>query len=216
MKIKAVIFDMDGTLLNTICDMGDCLNRILEKYGFPLRSYDEYMTFVCNGSRKLVERAAETDDVETVDKILSEYKDYYSKNFSVKTEPYEGIIDLVDELLGKGYKLGIYSNKPDNIVKALSEKHFNGKFLSVRGQTENVPVKPSPEGAWLTADEIGVPYEECAFVGDSLEDRLTAANAGMIPVSVSWGYRTGEYLRQNGADICLDSAEELKDWIMNN
>ena len=215
MSINSVIFDLDGTLLNTICDIGDCLNHILEKYGFPLRTYDEYVTFLCNGSRKLVERAVDSTDVETVDKILAEYKVYYSENFSVKTVPYDGLTELVDCLLEKGYKLGIYSNKPDNIVKALADKHFKGKFHAVRGQTESVPVKPSPEGAWLTADEMGVKYCNCAFVGDSIEDRLTALNAGMVPISVSWGYRTGEFLKANGADLCVDSAEELEKLILS-
>lgn len=213
MKTKAVIFDLDGTLLNTIFDIGDCLNHILEIHGFPARTYDEYVTFVCNGSRKLVERAAATASDREVDAILAEYKVYYSENYSVKTAPYDGIKELLVKLSQRGYKLGVYSNKPDNIVRSLAEKHFRGVFDSVRGQTDDVPVKPAPDGAWLVANELGVNYSECVFVGDSAEDRETALNAGMIPVNVSWGYRSEKFLRECGADICVSSAEELFDVV---
>ena len=209
MKTKAVIFDLDGTLLNTIYDIGDCLNHILTLHGFPERTYDEYVTFVCNGSRKLVERAADTATESEIDTILAEYKVYYSENYSVKTIPYDGICELLEKLRNAGFKLGVYSNKPDNIVKSLVEKHFPGMFGAVRGQTDSVPVKPAPDGAWLTAKELGTDFSECIFVGDSAEDRETALNAGMIPVSVCWGYRSGDFLRKCGAEICADTAEEL-------
>lgn len=215
MSIEAVIFDLDGTLLNTICDIGDSLNYILQNHGFPCRSYEEYVTFVCNGSKKLVERAAEKASAEEVEIILSEYKKYYSDNYSVKTVPYEGISELLKTLCEEGIKLGVYSNKPNNIVKDLCEKHFGGVFAAVRGQTDSVPEKPAPDGAWLTADEMGVEYEKCAFVGDSLEDRLTAIKAGMIPVSVTWGYRSADFLKENGADLCSDTCEELLQIILN-
>ncbi len=214
MKTKAVIFDLDGTLLNTIYDIGDCLNHVLENHGFPKRTYDEYITFVCNGSRKLVERAADTACEREVDAILAEYKVYYSENYSVKTAPYDGIEQLLMKLSDMGVKLGVYSNKPDNIVKSLAEKHFSGIFEAVRGQTDDVPVKPAPDGAWLVANELGVDFSECVFVGDSAEDRETALNAGMIPVSVSWGYRSEKFLRECGADICVSSANELLDAIL--
>lgn len=209
MKTKAVIFDLDGTLLNTIYDIGDCLNHILKLHGFPERTYDEYVTFVCNGSRKLVERAAGTASDAEVDAILAEYKVYYSENCSVKTVPYDGITELLEKLSEKGFKLGVYSNKPDNIVKSLVEKHFPHMFGAIRGQTDTVPVKPAPDGAWLTAKELGVDFSDCIFVGDSAEDRETALNAGMIPINVSWGYRSGDFLRSCGAKICVDTAEEL-------
>ena len=209
MEVSAVIFDLDGTLLNTICDIGDCMNCILRKYGMKERTYEEYTAFVCNGSKKLVERAAECSDNVLVEKMLEEYKEYYSKNYSVKTEPYEGISEVVESLLAKGFKLGVYSNKPDNIVKDLVNKFFPDKFVAVRGQTADVPVKPSPEGAFLVADEMGAVYKKCAFVGDSAEDLQTALNAGMVPVCVSWGYRTKEFLIKSGAEICVDSSREL-------
>ncbi len=215
MKNKAVIFDLDGTLLNTIYDIGDCLNHILSIHGFPQRTYEEYVTFVCNGSRKLVERAATGASESETDVILEEYKAYYSKNYSVKTVPYEGISVLLKKLADSGFKLGVYSNKPDNIVRDLVEKHFPGIFGAVRGQTDKVPVKPAPDGAWLTADELGVSYSQSIFVGDSFEDMQTAINAGMIPVSVAWGYRSAEYLRDCGAEICAETADELYSEIMN-
>ena len=198
MRISAVIFDLDGTLLNTIYDIGDSLNHILRKYKMKERTYDEYIAFVCNGSKKLVERVSECTDDVLVEKILEEYIDYYSKNYSVKTVPYEGISELLQALAEKGVKLGVCSNKPDNIVKDLVHKFFPNVFLSVRGQTSDIPIKPSPEGAFLVADELGVLYEECAFVGDSAEDLKTALNAGMIPVNVSWGYRSKEFLVKMG------------------
>jgi len=156
MKTKAVIFDLDGTLLNTIYDIGDSLNHILTKHGLPERTYEEYITFVCNGSRKLVERAAENASVSEIDVILEEYNAYYSENYSNKTSPYDGISELLKKLAEKEIKLGVYSNKPDNIVKSLAEKHFPGVFTAVRGQTDSVPVKPAPDGAWLVADEMEV------------------------------------------------------------
>lgn len=214
MKTKAVIFDLDGTLLNTIYDIGDSLNHILTKHGLPERTYEEYITFVCNGSRKLVERAAENASVSEIDVILEEYNAYYSENYSNKTSPYDGIPELLKKLAEKEIKLGVYSNKPDNIVKSLAEKHFPGVFTAVRGQTDFVPVKPAPDGAWLVADEMEVKYSECVFVGDSAEDRKTALNAGMVPINVSWGYRNGKFLRECGAEICVDSAEELFEAIM--
>lgn len=214
MKFSAVIFDLDGTLLNTIYDIGDCLNHILRKYKMKERTYDEYITFVCNGSKALVQRASECDDDVIVEKILEEYKNYYSENYSVKTVPYEGISELICKLSENGIKLGVYSNKPDNIVKALVSKFFPDTFASVRGQTPDVPVKPSPEGAFLVADAMGAAYKDCAFVGDSAEDRQTALNAGMVPVNVSWGYRSRDFLFQNGAEICVDSPYELSEILL--
>ena len=213
MKISAVIFDLDGTLLNTVYDIGDCVNYILRKYNFKERTYEEYVTFVCNGSKKLIERASECADDAFVEKMLEEYKDYYSENCSSKTVPYEGISNVLGTLLEKGVKLGVYSNKPDNIVKSLIDKFFPDTFIAVRGQTSDVPIKPSPEGAFLVADEMGVSYENCLFVGDSLEDRQTAVNAGMVPVNVSWGYRPKDFLIENGAEFCIDSAFELLDLL---
>ena len=122
--------------------------------------------------------------------------------------------DILDVLSEKGIKLGVYSNKPDNIVKNLINKFFPETFISVRGQTPDVPVKPSPEGAFLVADEMGVSYENCLFVGDSVEDCHTALNAGMIPVNVSWGYRPRDFLLKNGAEICIDNPIELLDLLV--
>lgn len=213
MKISAVIFDLDGTLLNTIYDIGDCLNYILKKHDLRERSYEEYVTFVCNGSKKLVERASGLSDDILVEKILGEYKEYYSKNCSARTVPYDGIRAVLHGLSEKGVKLGVYSNKPDNIVKALVNKFFPDTFIAVRGQTSDVPVKPSPEGAFLVADEMCAPYECCLFVGDSIEDRQTAISAGMVPVNVSWGYRSKEFLLENGSELCIDSPFELLDLL---
>ena len=214
MKISAAIFDLDGTLLDTICDIGDSLNCILRKYGFKERSYEEYVTFVCNGSRTLVERASECSDISVIDKILEEYKEFYSKNYSVKTIPYDNIAEVLGILSEKGVKLGVYSNKPDNIVKSLVDKFFPGIFISVRGQTDDVPVKPSPVGAFIVADELNVSYDSCAFIGDSIEDRQTALNAGMLPISVSWGYRSKDFLLEHGAEICIDSPMQLPDLLL--
>lgn len=194
-------------------DIGDCLNVILERHGFSPRTYEEYVTFVCNGSKKLVERAAANASPQETDRMLEEYKLYYTEHCSVKTVPYDGISELLVYLSDCGCKLGICSNKPDAIAKSLAEKHFGALFDSVRGQIDGIPVKPSPESAHAVADELGVCCGECLFVGDSGEDFMTARNAGMIPVSVLWGYRSPEYLKEHGSEISASSASELKNIV---
>ncbi len=209
-EVKAVIFDLDGTLLYTLQDLKDSVNHVLEMHGMPERTLTEIRDFVGNGIRKTLERAAVTgtpdDEVEV---MYNEFNEYYDKHCMDATGPYDGIPDMLKELYEKGYKLAIVSNKHDTAVKELNEMFFK-EYISVAiGESPKVRRKPAPDTAITAMKELGVSSSEAIYVGDSDVDIKTAENAGLPCVSVTWGFRDREFLKENGAEILIDKPEEL-------
>jgi len=212
MKFKAVIFDMDGTLLDTIDDLADASNKVLRDMGFPEHPRDSYFYFVGNGARKLIERALPSEAVteELVDKLLNDFRVGYRSIQYNKTDLYEGIGEMLSKLKALRIPMAILSNKPHELVGEIAEHYFEkGLFVTAAGQKDDIPAKPHPEGAILTARTLGFEPEECLFVGDSSVDMDTAVNAGMTGVGVSWGFRTVEELKAHKADYIIDSPQQL-------
>lgn len=208
MKYKAILFDMDGTLLDTLADMVSAVNHILSVHGWPLRTTEEVRAFVGNGARRLMERALPpTVTGEDFETVLTEYRDWYQAHNCVDTAPYAGIPAVLAALDAAGIKTAVVSNKPDATTKALAERFFPG--MPAFGQREELPPKPSPALVELALAELGVGLGDAAYVGDSEVDVATARNAGMPLVTVSWGFRGREKLALAGAETIVDDAEGL-------
>ena len=215
MKFKAVIFDLDGTLLNTLGDLRNAVNYALSCFGLPARTTDEVRMFIGNGVRNLIVRAmpegASEDDIA---KALGYFREYYNSHMNVETCPYEGIIDMLTSLRGSGVKVCINSNKYDAALKELCAHHFNGLYIQAEGESATCPRKPDPSAALMLAGKCGIEPDEMAYIGDSNVDIRTACNAGMTPIYVSWGFRTREDMGDELPELCFDSAKELTEYIL--
>lgn len=209
--IKAVIFDLDGTLVDSIGDLCDSTNFALEKYGFPTHEKEKYNYFVGDGMLKLIERVIpqEKFNFEIQQSVYCEFLAYYRNHFLDKTLPYEDISQAIADLIEKGIKLAVVSNKNDEMVRKIVEKFFKDCFVSVVGKREAYPLKPDPTLTLDIIKELGVKPQECAFLGDSGMDMLTAKNAGCVAIGVLWGFRTREELEENGAQYLLESPREI-------
>ena len=208
MKYNAVLFDLDGTLLDTLGDLQLGVNLTLERHGYPKRTLEEIRTFVGNGARQLMRLALpEGTAEEELEAILAEYLEWYAANFRVNAAPYDGVKAVVDELRERGVKVAIVSNKPDATTTKLGEMFFPG--LPAFGQRDDTPKKPAPEMVWKAMETLGVTAEEAVYVGDSEVDVATARNAGLPLVAVSWGFRTVAELTAAGAVTIVHTAEEL-------
>lgn len=214
MKYKTVIFDLDGTLLNTLDDLRDSVNYALAKHNMPERTLDEIRRFVGNGIRKLIERSVNCDAGSPVtDAVFDDFREHYAKNCQNKTRPYDGIITMLEKLHSDGYKLAIVSNKADFAVKELSE-HFFGELISVSvGEREGIKRKPSPDTVNEVLSKLDETPENAVYVGDSDIDIKTAANSGLKCISVLWGFRDEKFLRDNGAEMFISSPDELFDLV---
>jgi phosphoglycolate phosphatase len=216
MIFEAVIFDLDGTLIDTIDDIGDAVNRVLSNRNFPTHANSAYRKFVGDGSRALIERALPDKyrNDEIIDACHKEYIEDYSHNYKIKTNTYVGIPQLLDALTENGLRLAVLSNKPDaitrNCVKTfLSTWHFD----AVLGQRDSVPRKPNPQGALETAKIMSIPPSHFLYLGDTAIDMKTAVSAGMFPVGVLWGFRPLTELKENGACAVIDEPMALLDII---
>ena len=208
MKYNAVLFDLDGTLLNTLGDLHLGVNVTLKNHGYPQRTLEEVRAFVGNGARQLMQLALPQGTSEAeLESILAEYLEWYRVNFCVTAAPYDGVKAVVDALIAKGVKVAVVSNKPDATTKKLAEMFFPG--LPAFGQRDDIPKKPAPQMVWRAMETLGVTAEEAVYVGDSEVDVATARNAGLPLVAVNWGFRTTEQLLTAGAEIIVNTAEEL-------
>lgn len=217
MKINTILFDMDGTLLDTLEDITDSLNKTLQDYGYPLRSLTEVKSFVGNGAKTLVQRALPSDVNESISKdFLLSYQENYMNNLQNKTKPYDDIINLLEELKKLGFRLGIVSNKPQDGVTSLSIDYFN-KYMDVAiGESLDTTKKPAPDGIYKAIDKLNSTKEETIYVGDSEVDVLTAKNAGLLSVGVTWGFRSKETLIKEGCDYIIESPMELLQILSTN
>lgn len=213
-KYDTVIFDMDGTLLNTLEDLTDSVNYSLTLHGFPCRCIDEVRSFVGNGVAKLIEQCiVDGLDNPKFERCLADFRSHYSGNMRNKTDAYEGILDLLEQLSEKGYKLAIVSNKFDKAVKGLNDIYF-GKYIKVAiGESEGIARKPAPDTVFKALEELGSPADKAVYVGDSEVDVRTAKNSGITFVGVTWGFRDREVLEQEGAEYIIDKPFELMDII---
>lgn len=204
MKYSAVIFDLDGTLLNTLEDLTDSVNAALTKCGFPIRTIPEVRSFVGNGIRKLVWRAVpdNTSDEQT-ETVFKEFCVYYEAHCNDKTRPYEGIMEMLEELFRQGYRMAIVSNKADFAVKELNELYFADYIKVAIGEkeSEGIRKKPAPDTVFMALQELGIAGENAVYVGDSDVDLETAENAGMPCICAEWGFRGKTFLMEHGGKM---------------
>lgn len=209
---KAVLFDLDGTLINSLHDIADSMNRVLERKGYQTHDYDAYRYFIGRGLYNLVSRTLpESEKTEqNIKNLYQELLREYEVNLLQKTILYRGIPELLDALVAKGIRLTILSNKADNFTKMIAAELLNAwPFEAVLGASEQVPRKPDPSGARMICEAIDLGPEAFLYLGDTSTDMQTAVAAGMYPVGVSWGFRTREELLENGAKTIIDTPMEL-------
>jgi len=211
--IKCCIFDLDGTLLNTLVTIEYYLNRTLSEFGLAPMQEDECRRYVGNGAKKLVERTLEARgdfDGEYLDRFYKSYSDAYDSAPDYLTEPYDGICRLLCDLTERGIKLGLLSNKPHSATEPVVKRFFGDRFSYVSGGRDGVALKPSPEGVYIALSKLSCSADECMYIGDSEVDVYTAAAAGVkLPVAVSWGFRTPVELEESGAKIIIDRPEKI-------
>lgn len=213
-RVDTVIFDLDGTLLNTLEDLTDSVNYALEACDMPPRTIDEVRDFVGNGIRKLMLRAVlQGEENPRFEEAFLVFKEYYAEHCNDKTRPYEGIMELLTSLKEKGYAIGIVSNKIDSAVKELNQKYFDGIITVAIGEREGVLAKPAPDTVLTALTELGKEKDRAVYIGDSDVDVATARNAGIPCISVLWGFRDKEFLRKSGADTFVNKPQEVLEII---
>lgn len=212
MKFKAVLFDLDGTLLDTIQDLADSMNSVLERSGFPTHCVDDYKNFVGDGMVELAKRVLPKDihDEESVNRCVAEMRQEYSKRWTDKTKPYDGINELLNALTVKKVKLAVLSNKPHDFTKVVVAKFFSDRrFDAVYGERPSVPRKPDPSGAIEIAGILNIEPSEFLYLGDTNVDMKTASSAGMYAVGASWGFRKVDELMGSGARTIVNHPSEV-------
>lgn len=210
MKLKAVIFDLDGTILDTLEDLKNSVNFALSKNGLPVRTIDEIRAFVGNGISLLMERAVPENTVSSVvDRCFEDFKAHYKEHSADNTKPYEGIIALLDELKSKGVKLAVVSNKADFAVQTLVEEYFQGLFDFAVGEREGIRRKPCPDSVNEAIKVLDASPDEVVYVGDSEVDIETSRNAGVKCVAVTWGFRDKCVLESLSPEYIIDKPSQL-------
>ena len=213
---KAVVFDLDGTILDTLEDLRDSMNQVLVTNGMPARSTQEIRSFVGNGLRNLTARSVvDGTDEETIDKMYAQMMTWYRAHSSIKTKPYEDINKILLKLKEDGYKLSVVSNKADLAVQDLCKKFYPDIFDCAMGARDGVSIKPAPDLVWMALDQLGVEKENAIYVGDSNVDVATAANAGLPCLCVLWGFRDRYQIEKAGGKIFVDSTANLYSSIVN-
>lgn len=214
-KYDLVIFDLDGTILNTIEDLTDSLNAVLDQYQYPRRTLSEVRGFVGNGIRLLIQRALPEEAMEeTVDLLYQDFIRYYQKHCMEKTKPYEGITELLQQLKDQGYRSAVISNKADPAVKALCDRYFEGLFDLVAGERPGIPRKPAPDSVHQILDSLQVSKERAVYIGDSDVDIATSRNVGLDSIIVTWGFKDPDFLKEMGAECLVTSPKEIGDLIL--
>ena len=215
MGYKAIIWDLDGTLLDTLQDLADAVNHSLEAYGLPVRTKEEIRAIVGRGIRHLVENAVPAGtDPATTDAVFGELCTYYAAHSADATAPYAGIPAMLGELSRAGVKMAIVSNKADFAVQDLVMRYFGEEITLAVGAREDIPKKPAPDMVEYSLARLGVTKAETAYVGDSEVDVLTARNTGMDCLAVDWGFRSRETLREAGAERIFSTPQELMEAIL--
>ncbi len=210
--IKNVVFDMDGTILNTIDDLYNSVNYALSQCGYKSRTMSEVLSFVGNGVKLLIERALPSGFTkEEFDKCFAVFMEYYNEHKNDSTAPYEGILELMAELKKKGISMSVVSNKFDAGVKELANKMFNGYLPVAIGESATIKPKPNPSGVWYALELMGAKREESVYIGDSEVDFQTAQNSGLTFIGVSWGFRPRSLHESLGVQYIADKPLEIVD-----
>lgn len=216
MKIDAVIFDLDGTILYTLEDLKNSVNYALSKNNLPLRTLSEVRSFVGNGIRLLIERSVPSGtDEATIDKCFADFKAHYKDNSANNTKPYNGIVELLTQLKKRGYKLAVVSNKADFAVQTLIADYFDGLFDYAVGERDGIRRKPYPDAVISALDFLGVDKSKSVYVGDSEVDVETARNSELTCIAVTWGFRDKGVLESLNPEYIIDKPSQLTD-ILNN
>lgn len=210
--MDTVIFDLDGTLLNTLEDLTDSVNFAMEKFGFPVHTIEEIRSFVGNGAPKLIERSIPQGiENPSYEAILAAFKEHYAAHCEDKTKPYEGVMALLAQLKEKGYRMAVVSNKFDGAVKRLCGKYFGTYLEAAIGESADVKRKPAPDTVYRALQELSCDGSHAVYVGDSEVDIQTAENASLPCISVTWGFRTEGQLKAAGAEerLMIRNPQEL-------
>lgn len=218
MKYRLAIFDLDGTVLNTLADLADAVNAALAACGYPTRTQQQVCDFVGNGMKKLIARAVPPHTApEDVARVHAAFTAHYTAHCAEKTAPYEGIVAMLHALRARGVKTAVLSNKADYATGALCKTYFAGLFDVVAGEreSEGIPKKPAPDAVLSIMAQCGVTAAETVYIGDSEVDIKTAANAGIAAIAVSWGFRGVGFLREMGAKVIADTPKELEALILD-
>ncbi len=216
MEYKGVIFDLDGTLLDTLEDLADAMNRTLEEKGFPSHPVKAYRHFVGNGAAKLVSRALppEKQNERLTADCMKAFLKEYDRNWNRKTRPYDGVAELLDALTIKQIPIAIFTNKPHEFAqRCVHEFLAKWKFSAVFGQRKGYPMKPDPAVPLEIAGQLNTPPQAFLYLGDSDADMETAVNAGMLPIGALWGFRPEKELRESGAAEVISRPEELLEFL---
>ncbi len=213
---NAVVFDLDGTLLNTLTDIASSMNHALEAVGLSPHEESAYKLFTGDGAVNLTKRAL-GDHQEHLEKVYRLYRETYEKNSRNHTAPYDGIVPMLKELHSNGYQLMVLSNKDDGDAKAVVQHYIPEiSFARVQGKIENMPVKPDPSLAFKMLNDLGVLPEQLWYVGDTATDMRCAKNIGATSVAVTWGFQTKDMLMKEEPDFFADTPEELLNIIIHN
>ncbi len=215
MVVKAVIFDLDGTLLNTYEDLANAVNFALASYGFPVHSPEMYKIFAGNGTDVMITRALPESErnKETLKKVREIYFQYYDAHSGECTCPYDGIVKLLTELKSRGIKLAVTSNKIEFMTQSVIKTYFGDTFDFVTGQCDGINPKPDPSMVFKAMKTLGVEPSECLYVGDTGVDIQTGKNAGIYTVGVLWGFRERKELIENGVETIIEKPLELLNYL---
>lgn len=218
MKYKGIIFDLDGTLLDTLEDITEAANHALAKHGYASFTPEEYKIKLGNGFKHLIVQSLQEDaSDEDLNGLLISFSDYYMKNYLNKTKPYEGVDEMLDELICMGIKIGVNSNKRNDFVLKLVDKYFARiPFVGVFGERQGLPKKPDPYTAHELVNLMGFGYDEILYIGDSNTDIITAINANLDSIGVLWGFRGYDELKQTGAKYIVSKPKEIVNLIRNS
>lgn len=213
--IKAVLFDLDGTLADSLVDLAASANYALNKLGYPERQVEEFKYFVGDGIPKMLERTLpESEKCEdTVNRLLELFLPHYAVHYADRTYAYAGMPQLVNTLKAKGYIVAVVTNKAQDMADRVVTSLYGDVFDLVFGKREGIPAKPDPTAALMAMEQLGVKPQECVFIGDSGMDVATAVNSGAVPVGELWGFRQREELLQNGALYIIEKPHELLELI---
>lgn len=212
--IDTVLFDLDGTLTDTLADLKNSVNFALLQLGFPERNADEIRSFVGNGVKKLVFRSVpENTDNETAEKCLEIFKAHYKENSRNETKPYDGIVELLGELKKRNIKTAVVTNKMHEAAAEIVEFYFGNLIETTIGQSDKIAPKPAPDSIFLALEKLGVSKENAVYIGDSEVDCITAQNADVPCIGVTWGFRDREVLEENGADYIVDKVEDILNFV---